>query len=179
MSTTCSNTCQSDHVRTRVGTARGHGHAVDDTGEHPRDVDAARPAHGIDPTSEGRRRNMRAIRRTGTKPELALRSALHRAGYRFRKDLLIRTESGVRARPDIVFTKQRVAVFVDGCFWHGCPEHGGSPRRNTAYWGPKLRRNIERDEDQVTALTSDGWTVLRIWEHVPTDQAVADITKLL
>ncbi|WP_246136632.1 very short patch repair endonuclease [Leekyejoonella antrihumi] len=129
----------------------------------------------IDPTSEGRRRNMRAIRRTDTRPERALRSALHRAGYRFRKDLLIRTGSGVKARPDIVFTKQRVAVFVDGCFWHGCPEHGGSPRKNVNYWGPKLQRNVERDRAQDASLRADGWTVVRVWEHELESEAITKV----
>lgn len=122
---------------------------------------------------------MRAIRRTGTKPELALRSALHRAGYRFRKDLVIRTEGGVRARPDIVFTKQRVVVFVDGCFWHGCPEHGGSPRKNTAYWGPKLQRNVERDRVQDASLRQDGWSVVRVWEHEAISDALGAIVDVV
>ena len=77
------------------------------------------------PSSEGRAANMRAIRRTDTKPEIALRRALHRQGYRFRKDYRLDLADGKRVRPDIAFTARRVAVFVDGCFWHACPEHGG------------------------------------------------------
>src|SRR5450759_5812654 len=88
---------------------------------------------------------MRAHRRTDTKPELALRSALHRRGYRFRKDHRLDLNDGARVRPDIAFTARKVAVFVDGCFWHVCPEHGRDPTVHAWYWAPKLRRNVERD----------------------------------
>ena len=114
----------------------------------------------------------RANRRTDTKPELALRSALHARGLRFRKDY--RLDLGaVRPRPDIVFTRARVAVFVDGCFWHSCPQHGGLPGSNTAYWGPKLARNVERDRLYDEALRVAGWTVVRVWEHVPVGAAAS------
>ena len=106
----------------------------------------------------------RGNRRTGTKPELALRSELHRRGLRFRKDHPVRT-SGRVVRPDIVFTRARVAVFVDGCFWHGCPEHRTIPRRNQDYWIPKLQRNIDRDAATADALRAEGWLPVRIWEH--------------
>lgn len=108
---------------------------------------------------------MRANRRANTKPELALRSTLHARGLRFRKDHMIRVPTGVKVKADIAFTRARVAVFVDGCFWHGCPEHGNTPKANTHYWGPKLKRNRERDHHVTAALEADGWTVLRIWEH--------------
>lgn len=104
-------------------------------------------------------------RRTDTKPEVALRSALHRRGLRFRKDYPIRVESRRPIRPDIVFTRARVAVFVDGCFWHGCPHHQVVPKSNPDYWIPKLRRNVERDRDADAALGAAGWLVVRIWEH--------------
>ncbi|MCL8251356.1 very short patch repair endonuclease [Aeromicrobium fastidiosum] len=106
-----------------------------------------------------------------TKPELALRSSLHRAGLRFRKDYRLDV-GGLRCRPDIAFTRLRVAVFVDGCFWHCCPEHGVSPKRNSEYWGPKLRRNVERDALQTKALIAAGWTVIRVWEHEPIAEAL-------
>ena len=80
---------------------------------------------------------MRAIRRAGTKPEIALRSALHRLGYRYRKDHRLDLADGVRVRPDIVFTARKVAVFVDGCFWHACPAHGREPAVNEWYWAPE------------------------------------------
>jgi DNA mismatch endonuclease, patch repair protein len=130
------------------------------------------------PVSEGRSRNMRAIRRTDTKPEIALRSALHRLGYRFRKDLRIDLP-GSRVRPDIVFTSRRVAVFVDGCFWHCCPEHGRQPTANEWYWSPKLARTVERDRLATAALTDAGWTVIRVWEHEQLATAVDRIRAAL
>lgn len=118
---------------------------------------------------------MAAIRRRDTKPEVAARSALHRRGYRFRKDYAIRL-NGKLVRPDIAFTRQRVAVFIDGCFWHCCPEHGRQPGVNGEYWSPKLAGNVERDQRQTAALQTNGWTVLRFWEHQGTDQIVAALT---
>lgn len=106
---------------------------------------------------------MAAIRRVDTKPELALRSALHARGLRYRKDL--RLDLSVRVRPDIVFTRARVAVFVDGCFWHACPDHATSPASNAGFWTTKLARNVQRDREQDAALTDAGWTVVRAWEH--------------
>ncbi|WUH81539.1 very short patch repair endonuclease [Amycolatopsis sp. NBC_00438] len=131
------------------------------------------------PSSEGRSRNMRANRRTDTKPEVALRSALHRLGYRYRKDLRLDLPEGVRVRPDVVFTARKVAVFVDGCFWHVCPEHGRQPTSNEWYWTPKLRRNVERDRAANDALGRAGWHVVRIWEHQPLDDAVAAVTAVV
>ena len=105
-------------------------------------------------------------KRRDTKPEVALRSALHAAGLRFRKDYRLDLD-GVRFRPDVVFTRAKVAVFVDGCFWHSCPTHGTRPTRNADYWLPKLERNVERDREQNAALAAHGWRSLRIWEHEP------------
>ena len=122
---------------------------------------------------------MRAIRRTNTKPEIALRSALHRQGYRFRKDLRLDLNEGARVRPDIAFTARRVAVFVDGCFWHACPEHGRDPTVNQWYWAPKLRRNVERDRAADAALIVAGWQVVRVWEHVAVTEAVAAVVAAL
>ncbi len=122
---------------------------------------------------------MRAIRRADTKPEIALRSALHRRGYRFRKDYRLELNGGARVRPDIAFTARRVAVFVDGCFWHACPEHGHDPAVNEWYWAPKLRRNVERDRIADAALAGAGWRVVRIWEHVPLSDAVAAVAAAL
>jgi DNA mismatch endonuclease (patch repair protein) len=124
------------------------------------------------PSSPGRSANMRANKRTDTKPELALRSALHRMGYRFRKDHRLDLNGGARVRPDIAFTARKVAVFVDGCFWHVCPEHGRDPAVNEWYWAPKLRRNIERDRAADAALAAAGWQVVRVWEHEPLTAAV-------
>jgi DNA mismatch endonuclease, patch repair protein len=84
-----------------------------------------------------------------------------------------------KPRPDVVFTRAKVAVFVDGCFWHSCPDHGTSPTRNADYWGPKLARNAERDREQTAALKAAGWTVVRIWEHVPIREATEQILAVL
>jgi DNA mismatch endonuclease (patch repair protein) len=129
-------------------------------------------------SSPARSANMRANRRANTKPELALRRALHGLGYRYRKDYRIDLD-GRRVRPDVVFTARRVAVFVDGCFWHCCPEHGRQPTTNEWYWTPKLRRNIERDRRADAALTTAGWQVVRLWEHVTLEQAVSRVQAAL
>lgn len=131
------------------------------------------------PSSAGRSRNMAANRRTDTKPELALRRALHGRGFRYRKDFRLDLADGRRVRPDIVFTAKKVAVFVDGCFWHACPEHGSKPRNNEWYWSPKLLRNVERDQMNDAALTLAGWTVIRLWEHVPIEDAVTTVVAAL
>ncbi len=131
------------------------------------------------PSSPGRSANMKANRRTDTKPELALRRALHALGYRYRKDLRIDLAAGVRVRPDVVFTARRVAVFVDGCFWHCCPDHGSQPAANTWYWEPKLRRNVERDRAADTALGEAGWTVVRLWEHESLEDSVAAVVGVV
>lgn len=125
-----------------------------------------------------RRRNMQANRRRDTAPERALRSRLFADGYRYRCDLRLDLVD-IRARPDIVFTRQKVAVFVDGCFWHGCRDHSATPRQNVDYWGPKLDRNRARDIKQTAALREAGWRVLRIWEHEPLEQALEKVVALL
>jgi DNA mismatch endonuclease (patch repair protein) len=129
-------------------------------------------------TTPGRSRNMAAIRRSDTKPEVKLRSALHRLGYRFRKDHPIRVE-GKLIRPDIAFTKRRVAVFIDGCFWHSCPEHSRQPSVNDGYWSPKLQGNATRDRKQTAALEAAGWHVLRCWEHENVDDIISQVAALL
>lgn len=114
-------------------------------------------------TSEGTRRSMVANKRRDTSTELAVRREIFRRGLRYRVDFA--PLPGIRRRADIVFTRARVALFVDGCFWHGCPVHATSPKRNSDYWGPKLAKNIERDRDTDRELEEAGWTVLRFWEH--------------
>ena len=130
------------------------------------------------PSSAAASAKGRANRRADTKPEVALRSALHRRGHRFRKDLLVRAGT-VRTKPDIVFTRHHVAVFVDGCFWHCCPEHGTMPKSNSDYWPPKLAANVARDARVDAALEDAGWTVLRIWEHVLVHEAVTLVESAL
>jgi DNA mismatch endonuclease (patch repair protein) len=125
------------------------------------------------PPSLTRSRNMAAVRRSDTKPEVALRRALHAAGYRYRKDFPIRID-GRLLRPDVVFTRRRIAIFVDGCFWHGCPQHGQTPAANREFWSTKLAANAARDRLQDRLLTQAGWQVIRIWEHEdPTSVVVA------
>jgi DNA mismatch endonuclease (patch repair protein) len=111
-------------------------------------------------TPEQRRLNMRRIRGSNTKPEKLLRSALHMAGLRFRVH-----RRDLPGCPDIVFPTARLAVFVDGCFWHGCPEHAVKPKSNTEFWSDKLRRNKLRDRKVIHALRQQGWDVMRFWEH--------------
>ena len=126
------------------------------------------------PSSTVASATMRANRRRDTTPERRLRSALHRLGWRFRVDLPV-DAGGRRVRPDIVFTRRRVAVFVDGCFWHVCPEHGQQPSANALYWKTKLQRNVDRDLADTESLERSGWTVVRVWEHESTKDAVATI----
>lgn len=121
---------------------------------------------------------MQANRRRDSAPELALRSALHGAGFRYRCDFRIDLPGG-RVRPDIVFTRRRVAVFVDGCFWHCCPEHGSKPSVHQSYWSPKLARNVERDARNTAWLTEAGWTVVRIWEHEDVASAMERVATAL
>lgn len=106
---------------------------------------------------------MQANRRRDTSPELAVRKLLHAAGLRYRVDYRVVPE--LRARADLAFTRARIAVFIDGCFWHSCPEHGTRPKSNADYWIPKLARNVQRDRATDAALESLGWLVLRFWEH--------------
>lgn len=121
---------------------------------------------------------MQGNRRADTAPEVNLRRALHAGGLRFRKDFMVRAD-GARAKADVVFTRQRVAVFVDGCFWHGCPNHCRMPARNRAYWTAKIGRNRERDERVSSALIDAGWRVVRVWEHEPLPDAVARVREAL
>lgn len=114
-------------------------------------------------TSNRIRNSMVGNRRRDTTLEMAVRRALHATGARYRVDFPIRVPRLVR--PDIVFTRTKTAVFLDGCFWHGCPKHGSRPVANRGYWDSKLQRNRERDIEQTAALEAAGWHVLRFWEH--------------
>lgn len=86
---------------------------------------------------------------------------------------------GQQVRPDILFTRSRVAVFIDGCFWHGCPTHGEMPASNREFWQAKIGGTRERDQRQTMALQEAGWTVLRVWEHEPIDDAVRRVLAVL
>src|SRR4051812_37555883 len=98
---------------------------------------------------------MAAVRRSNTKPELALRRALHRRGLRYRVDHRLDLASGA-VRPDIVFTKRKIAVYVDGCYWHCCPEHATYPVDNKEFWAVKLAKNVERDRRDTMRLQAAG-----------------------
>lgn len=106
---------------------------------------------------------MQSVRRRDTAPELRLRRILYGRGLRYRVDVAPLVVQGARA--DIVFTRARVAVFVDGCFWHGCTQHRPLPRTNSDYWRRKIARNQQRDAETDSLLRDNGWIVIRVWEH--------------
>jgi DNA mismatch endonuclease (patch repair protein) len=107
---------------------------------------------------------MKANRRVDTGPERLLRAELHARGLRYRKDLRVHV-AGRAVRPDVVFPRALIAVFVDGCFWHRCPIHATDPKANAEFWRLKLEGNVARDRADDAALVADGWTVIRVWEH--------------
>ncbi|QNG20962.1 very short patch repair endonuclease [Rhodococcus triatomae] len=113
-----------------------------------------------DPATSAR---MRAQRRRDTKPEIALRRELHRRGLRYFVDRA--PVKDIRRRADLVFPRARLAVYVDGCFWHSCPQHATSPKNNARWWAEKLAGNVLRDRDTDRRLVEAGWTVVRVWEH--------------
>lgn len=123
------------------------------------------------------RRVMQANRSRDTSPELAVRRRLHADGLRFR--VAVRPEPSLRRTADIVFTKQRVAVFIDGCYWHACPEHRTIARSNASYWADKLARNVARDADTTKKLQASGWSVLRYWEHEDPDTVAASVAAVV
>jgi DNA mismatch endonuclease (patch repair protein) len=120
---------------------------------------------------------MRAQRERDTGIERDIRSRLHAMGFRFRVHR--RLLSGSRREADVVFARARVAVFVDGCFWHGCPQHRTSPKTNAGFWQRKIEENVARDRDTDARLGADGWLVVRVWEHEAADHAVARIAEVV
>jgi DNA mismatch endonuclease, patch repair protein len=106
---------------------------------------------------------MARVARRDTRPELNLRRVLHARGLRYRVD--VSPDPSRRGRADIVFSRARVAVYVDGCFWHSCPEHGVLPKGNREWWQAKLEATVRRDRATEAALRDRGWTVVRTWEH--------------
>ena len=113
-------------------------------------------------TSPAIRRSMQANRRRDTGPELAIKRLLHARGLRYRVDA--RPLPTLRRTADVIFTRARIAVFIDGCWWHGCSDHYRPPALNAAYWAVKVARNRERDHQVDEALLAAGWRVIRIWE---------------
>jgi DNA mismatch endonuclease (patch repair protein) len=114
-------------------------------------------------------------RNRDTRPELALRSLVHKAGLRYR--VAAKPLQKMRRSADMVFRPTRVAVFVDGCFWHGCPEHFVPPKTNPEYWHDKIGRNIQRDRDTDVRLEEAGWLVLRFWEHQAAEDCAAAVVE--
>ncbi len=129
------------------------------------------------PSSEAARRRMLAARQRDTAPEMALRSAIHRRGLRYRVD--VSPIEGLGRRADVVFRPTRVAVFVDGCFWHGCPIHGTWPKANAEFWREKIERNRQRDADTDRRLAEVGWKVIRVWEHEDPEEAAEKICEVV
>ncbi|MFJ8250146.1 very short patch repair endonuclease [Streptomyces sp. NPDC094466] len=125
------------------------------------------PPEGSWASSAARRRNMQAIRSRDTKPERLIRRLVHANGLRYR--VAARPLPDLRRTADMVFRPAKVAVFIDGCYWHGCPEHYVSPKTNPAYWSEKVARNVARDRDTDERLSAAGWLVLRFWEHQSSD----------
>ena len=123
------------------------------------------------------RASMRGNRGRDTSPELRLRAALHARGFRYR--VSVRPLPELRRTADIVFPKERLAVFVDGCFWHGCPEHHRPAKTNSEFWGTKIVDNKRRDFETNRALSDRGWTVIRCWEHEDTGTVVDQIINAL
>ncbi|WP_236976865.1 MULTISPECIES: very short patch repair endonuclease [Mycobacterium] len=121
------------------------------------------------------RATMRANRSRDTTPEKLLRSALHALGLRFR--VSARPIPSLNRTADIVFRPARIAVFVDGCFWHGCTTHYTAPRANADFWRAKIQRNQERDRQTDEQLAAEGWTVMRFWEHEDLTQAAVRIEE--
>ncbi|AEU38019.1 very short patch repair endonuclease [Granulicella mallensis] len=114
-------------------------------------------------TSPAVRRVMQGNKSRDTKPEIAVRSAVHALGMRYR--VSARPLPDLRRTADLVFRNARVAVFVDGCFWHGCPVHHAPPKTNAGYWATKVQGNRRRDRDTTRRLRKENWTVLRFWAH--------------
>lgn len=124
-------------------------------------------------SSPAARKSMQANRSRDTKPELALRKALHAMGLRYR--VCARPIQDIHRTVDVVFRPARVAVEVRGCFWHGCPEHYRQPKANESYWSAKVARNVTRDADTERRLNEAGWLLLVVWEHENPGEAAAKV----
>jgi DNA mismatch endonuclease (patch repair protein) len=128
-------------------------------------------------TTPAIRRTMQGCRGRDTSSELSLRSAVHRLGLRYVVD--VRPLPGIRRKADLVFPRLRLAVFMDGCFWHGCPMHYTAPVAHAEFWNTKLDMNRLRDSETDQLLAAAGWTVLRVWEHQDSAGAAALVREVL
>lgn len=126
-------------------------------------------------SSEAVRKRMRSTPQRDTPAELRIRKLLHAMGLRYSVDA--KPLEGLPRRADVVFRRAKVAVFVDGCFWHGCPEHGTWPKANEEYWRAKILANIARDADTNQKLRDRGWLVIRVWEHEDPSSAALRIAR--
>ena len=129
------------------------------------------------PSSDEAHNRMVANRSRDTRPERELRSELHRLGLRFRVHRRVLPE--VRRQVDVAFGPTRVAVFVDGCFWHGCPEHGTQAKANASFWREKIETNQSRDANTDERLRAAGWLVVRIWEHEDAKLAARRVARVV
>ncbi|MFG2963068.1 very short patch repair endonuclease [Streptomyces sp. NPDC048288] len=134
-----------------------------------------KPPEGSWASSAANRRSMLGNRNRDTAPELLLRSLVHAAGLRYR--VAAKPLPKMRRTADMVFRSVKVAVFIDGCFWHGCPEHFVMPKTNRPYWEDKISRNIQRDRDTDNRLAEAGWLVLRFWEHLKPQACAATVIE--
>lgn len=132
---------------------------------------------GLIPSSELASRRMRLTGQRDTSAEMRIRRRLHGMGFRYRVDFPVLKRP--RRRADLAFTRVQVAVFVDGCFWHGCPEHGTWPKSNVEFWREKIETNRRRDLDTNERLKAAGWEVVRVWEHEDPDEVVERIAELV
>lgn len=129
------------------------------------------------PSSSDASRRMAKVRQEGTDAEVALRREMYRIGLRYRIDYEVLRKP--RRVADVAFPGRRIAVFVDGCFWHGCPEHATSPNQNAGFWREKIEANRRRDADTNERLRSLGWTVLRFWSHEPPTEAARTVARMV
>lgn len=164
-------------MKTRVKTAHSHFRVVSRwrEGSTVCHVTDRSPSGASWASTPAVRRSMQANRGRDTRPEMAIRKRVHAAGLRYR--VSERPIPELRRTADLVFRRDRIAVFCDGCFWHGCPEHGELPTRNRAFWAEKLARNVARDRQTDSVLVAQGWTVLRVWEHDDADEAAERIVE--
>jgi DNA mismatch endonuclease (patch repair protein) len=129
------------------------------------------------PSSSNASSRMAKVRQKGTNAEVALRREMYRLGLRYRIDYEVLRKP--RRVADVAFPGRRIAVFVDGCFWHGCPEHATWPKQNAEFWRAKIETNRQRDADTNDRLRSLGWTVLRFWSHEPPTEAARTVAHMI
>jgi DNA mismatch endonuclease (patch repair protein) len=133
--------------------------------------------YDLTPPSDVVRRQMQAQKSSGTRMELQLRRSLYALGYRYRVNCRLLPDH--RFKGDIVWRGRRLVVFLDGCFWHGCPIHGTTPKSNTEWWRQKIKSNQDRDRRVNEILRQSGWTVLRFWEHDDSEKIIESVVQEL